>query len=626
MPPTVEGVTLSLRAERLVLSLPELTRRARRRPSTVRPPRVSVPEIGGRFTLKPLRLIAARELLHIASAFRAQARIPVVPTVLKKGPFSIEIPEGTELVIDLGVEDSHIVFDQKRTRGVVEPAIPLPLGLTFRGVNIREDGSVVADVSKLPIDIAWIRFRKLRIPASLDEINALLIRREAAAAVEEDDGEGGLPLDYGRIVVAARDVVPRQGEFALGEAGVVELFEDSLVDVDYREDNVSVRGHLSARADVQGAGFLVRDARVFARASAEIRRPRGQESGVAVEVGCERAAIGEAAITLLDGSLFELRDLEVEGLHVWFRRLGDRNDWKISCQKIKAHLASGVFMLWIGGRAYELHLGETELEGSLTLSNKGHELDFEIQGAVLELAGLQLDLGAADLRFDQLRARATGRLTYNTTDGVDFQGVLSANGELSDGAVWAGPLRAHLLEETRASFNVTHIAGKETLRELAGTGTIELKLASGSIPIARESELGFSRGATGTVAIHVLEISESNRWPRIEAGVQLVTQSDPLVLGESLELPAGRTNVALNRIEVDPEAGTLSLGEIEITMDSDDADAVETEAAAIDENLEETVDLGTDEDDGLGAESSYDKLEIKGVEGELAEAEDGAKA
>ncbi len=593
MPPTAHGVSISLCADRLLFSLPELERRAQHRPSTVRPPRISPPDIGGRFKLRPMRLFALRELIAISWKLRAQARIPLVPTTLKKGPFSIEIPAGTELVIDLGVEDAHIVFDRERTRGVIEPAIPLPLGLSFRGVNIREDGSVVADVSKLPIDMAWIRFRKLRIPASLQEINALLQKREeAAAAAEADDEEkGALPLDYAAMTVAARGLEPRPGELALGEAGTVELLEATRVDVNYAPDFLSVRGHLAARADLSGSGFLVKNARVNCKASAELRRPRGKTKGTVVNVRCERIAADEAAVTLLDGSLFELRNVEFEGVQVEARSVNGMTTFKLSCDAVRGRLESGMLMVWIGDRAHELHFGELDFEGTLSASSGGYEVDLEIHGAVLRMAPLDLDLGAADLEFAEIDARASGRLRITNTDGFDFQGLLSVNGALAEGWLWsAGPLGAHLVEGTEASVNVTRLKAKERLEALAGTGTANLCFASGSIPIAEETHLGFSRGATGTLAIHAFELRSDMRWPRVEAGFQMSAQSDAMVVQGALELPAGRTQVEIARIEVDPR-GSLSLGEIEVTLDSDDQQPEESAAPAIDEALETTVEV-----------------------------------
>lgn len=591
MPPTAHGVSIALRADRLLFSLPELERRAGQRPSTVRPPRISAPDVEGRFKLRPLRLFALRELIAISWKLRAQARIPLVPTTLKKGPFSIEIPAGTELVIDLGVDNAHIVFDRERTRGVIEPAIPLPLGLSFRGVNIREDGSVVADVSKLPIDLAWIRFRKLRIPASLEEINALLQKREEAAAAETDEEEqGGLPLDYAAMTVAARGLEPRPGELALGEAGTVELLEATRVDVDYAPDFLSVRGHLAARADLSGSGFLVKNARVDCKASAELRRPRGKTKGTVVDVRCEKIAADEAAVTLLDGSLFELRNVEFEGVAVEVRSVDGMTTFTLTCDAVRGRLESGMLMVWIGDRAHELHFGEMDFEGKLTVSSAGYEVDLEIHGAVLRMAPLDLDLGAADLEFAEIDARASGRLRITNTEGFDFQGLLSVNANLAEGWLWsAGPLGAHLVEGSEASVNITRLKMRERLEALSGTGTADLCFASGSIPIAEETHLGFSRGANGTLAIHAFDLEPGARWPRVEAGFQMSAQSDAMVVQGALELPAGRTQVEIANIEVDPR-GSLSLGEIEVTLESDDRVTEEPEAAP-DEDLETTVDL-----------------------------------
>lgn len=248
---TVEGAELSLVAQRVEIPLFSAGAPAAEGGSV--PPRVGAPELKGELELRPVRDLALREILSHAESGRATVRLPLPARTFKVGPFSLEIPAGTQAVIELEVERAAIV--RESVRGTLEPPIALPLGISFRGLYLDDAGCIIADIASFPdVNLSKLSERVPRIPGTLDELLSLLFDREERPEGEEAR-EG---FDATGLQVSARDVVPRAEVFHLGDAGDVLVGEDTRLDVDFAEDELSVRGRLDMRrATLHGAGFYV---------------------------------------------------------------------------------------------------------------------------------------------------------------------------------------------------------------------------------------------------------------------------------------------------------------------------------------------------------------------------------
>lgn len=574
---SVRDVQLTLRAGRVDIPLQALKARLPAGPSRLRPPRFDAPTVSGELELRPMREIAVRELLSHARGGTARVHLPLAGATLKKGPFSIEIPDRAAAVIDFVVENGRILRDKDRTRGTIEPDISLPLGLKFRGIYLDDDGSIIADIAKFPnINLSWLNVARLRIPETLDALLKMLFRdpdepepQKRAETAGGDPDRKTLQVQMEGLIVEARGVLPRSEPLVLGELGAVELGPETRLDVDYSRDELSISGQFDVpRADLSGAGFSVAGLRATGRGIVTLQRTEG-ERRMAVGVRAQHAALDSAELELVDGSRVELRDVTMDDVDLQFVRTKHGAHWQFDAGKVRGRVAGGVLMVWIGGRRHPMTIAEMELEGGLRISDRGFEVDMEVSGAHLEIAKLQLPLGIADLEFDQAVASGSGRLQIGTEVGYQFTGQLAVSGELTGGAVDAAPIHVKLVRGTHVAINLEALSIREGLEKLRANGTIDFQLASGSIPVGPNSQMSFSRGASGTIAIAAFELGNDMSWPRLDAAARLTADTDPLVLPGVVKMPQGVATLEIPTIELD-ELGNLALIDATVAI-ADDA-------------------------------------------------------
>jgi len=564
---------MTLQAAHLRLPLQAIKERAPTDTSALRPPRIGPPQVADELELNPIREIALRELLSHASGGTARLYLPLVASKIKKGPFSIEIPAGAEAVIDLVVEDGRILRDKARTRGTIVPEISLPLGLKFRGIFLDDDGSVIADISRFPnIKLSWLNVAALKIPATLEDTVALLIKdKPQAGQAPEPPKEGAsLAAEAKLLRVEARDATPRAEPLSLGDAGYVTLGPETRLDVDYSADGLEIGGHVEVPdAELSGAAFRVTGLRAVGAGSAALHLTEGDRNFV-MEFRCDRASISGGSINLLDGSRLELGESSAEDVEIVLTRARGAAHFHVSSKKFRGKLVGGVLMTWIGRKIHPVALAEMDVEGAVSISDRHFNVDVEVRGASVELHDVMVPLGVAYVEVASLDASGSGRFRAGTASGYSFAGALAVNARLAGGRLVTGPVTARFIEGTHVALNVTNLAGNERLEQLEASGTIELALASGSIPVGPDARLKFSRGAVGTLALHSIALSASDRWPRIEAGARFTAASDALNLEDLVELPPGIMNVELPHITLEAN-GDLGLRDLTMQLSSDDS-------------------------------------------------------
>ncbi len=579
---------MTLQVGAVHIPLQTLLDRLPERESRLRPPRIGAPKLEDEFELKPMRDIAVREMLAHANSGTARVHLPLSPALIKKGPFKIEIPAEAEAIIDLSVVDGRIKRGKEHTKGNIEPDIGLPLGLKVRGIYLDEDdGSIIADIAKFPdINLSWLNVAKLRIPATLDGLLAMLFDRAERAAsasearaktlddelsveTEEEERPPSLAVELGGLRVEARSVTPRDEEVALGPLGALTLGPQTRLDVDYSAEALVVRGTVDINgANLSGAGFSVRGLEALGEGTATLTRT-DEERRLRLEYSCHEASCVGASVRLLDGSRFELGPSRVEDLAIAFERSPDGVHWEISSRKLNGRLAGGTMMMFIAGKAHPIQLAEMDVEGALKLSDRyGFELDAEVKGAHMAMESLALPLGVLDLETSTIEAVATGRLSASRKH-YSFAGSLAISTDMKNGSLLAGPVRAEFLDETNVNLTITRFSGAETLDELEGNGTLELRLASGAVPLGEGAAVTFSHGTTGTLALHAIRLESGATWPTIEAGAQVSAEADPFEIPGVARFRGGTVHAEVPSITMHP-AGDLALADISVSLALDE--------------------------------------------------------
>jgi len=562
--PRVTGLQLSVKIGTLEIPLTE----SEGSESQFRPPRIGPPKVADEFELRPIRDIAVRELVSRANSGTARVHLPLIPTTLKKGPFSIDIPKGSKIVFDVVIEDGRILRDRELTKGAFEPPIKLPLGLKFRGIYLDDDGSVIADIAKFPdIKLSWLNTSELRVPPTLDGLLDLIYAPKESA--EEDDGSDAtsIRIDMAGISVEAHSIEPRDIVLELGPMGQLSTGPGTLLDVEYSSDALTISGPIEiVDAELSGAGFSIRGLRASGSALAAVRKTEDTRS-LRLDFSCDTADISEATVDLLDGSHLHFEESHVEDLEFSLWRIGNEVHWEIAAKKIKGRLTKATVVASIGGKEHPVSIEQADFEGQFEVSDSGYKIDLQFDGAIVRLGEHRLDFGLAHLDVVGSQTLANGRLKIDSQGRFSFDGSIAIDARIGGGELAAGPIHLGLADGTRIQLTVTEVVGDNGLKKLRANGTADLAISSGSIPIGPGGRLSFSQGATGVLALDHIDVDEDRPWPDLLASARLRAQVDPLVLDEVVELPGGEADISVGLIRLD-EAGTLILGDLTVELDS----------------------------------------------------------
>lgn len=555
---SVRGAELRFSASEVEIPLDEVSRRMKGNGTArLERPALSTPRVEGELELKPVRDLALREILSHAESGRATVRLPLPARSFKVGPFSAEIQDGTEAVIELCVHGATILREQ--THGTLDPPIALPLGLSFRGLYLDESGAIIADIAGFPdINLSKLIDRVPYIPGTLEELLSVIFDGER--------GEGSSSgLDLSGLRVEARDVVPRAEVFHLGNAGELLVGPETRLDVDFARDELSLRGRVEiVDATLEGAGFQVRGLSGTGTLSWSLSGLSG-ERAMRLDAHCFQAHIEGARLSLRDGTTVELGPADVESAKVELLRKDGQLPFRVELGRVRGALEHALVLARVGAELVPVEVGSAEVEGSASLSERHLEANLDVSGVEVEVPGVHLDLGIAALDVRDVRARAEGRVKAGTDYGFAFSGHLEASALVTGGSASLGSLEAHLAEESRATLVLREIAaGPEGLDVLVGSGEVRLQLASGSLPLGPEARVSFSRGARGTLTLAEIERQPGRRWPLLRGGLHVEAESDPVDIASMVRLPSGRA--ALDAALSLDEGGRLLLQGLDMRL------------------------------------------------------------
>lgn len=535
----IHGAELSFFAERIDIPLSALADTVRAVGSNEALDSLSIeaPKVSDELEIAAVRELALKEILHHAESGRARVRLKLPARNFRVGPLSFELREGTEAIIDLDVR--HAEIRRETTRGTIEPPIALPLGMTFRGLYLSDEGDVLADIAGFPdLNLSQLTTKVPRIPATLDELLALLFDDR----VETGDEPAFDPND---LVVEARDVVPRAEAFSLGDAGMLVLGPETRLDVDYATSGLSVRGRVQLLdAHLRGNGFALEG---LAGEGTLTWRLDGLHAAAAMhlDVTCFEARAGHASVTLKDGSHVELGPSSLGRSSLELSRASDGFRFHARLGDLEASLVTGAVMTRIGQRPARVELRPTLLRGTASLSQHHFEGDLLLDGAEVFARDVVLAAGVGELRTSLVHASASGQLKVGTDFGVAFTGELLARADVESGAARLQELEARLDRGSDAELRITQLAASEDgLDAVVASGNLRVRLSSGQVPLGPKGALRFSSGAAGTLTFDAVELHPGRRWPRIRGRVHVEAESDPTVLGSGLvALPRGLATV-----------------------------------------------------------------------------------
>lgn len=564
----LRGAELSFFAERVDIPLARIgASMATGGGAKLERPEIGTPRVSDELEIGAVRELALKEILRHADSGRARVRLKLPARSFRVGPLSIELREGTEAIIDLEVKHAQIL--RETTKGTLEPPISLPLGMTFRGLYLSDDGDVIADIANFPdVNLSQLTSRVPRIPATLDDVLALVFEERPPAR----DDDAASSFDASGLFVEARDVVPRAEAFHLGDAGEIVLGPDTRLDVDFSAEGLAVRGRVQVLdAHVRGVGFAVFGLAATGTVSWQLEG-LAKDGDMRLDATCFEARATRASLALRDGSRVELGPSSIGRSTVELVRTAGGMRFTARGEDLHGALESGAVVARIGDRPTTVALGPTSLRGELSVSQSHVEADLVLDGAEATCRDLQLHLGLADVAASLVTARATGQLKAGTDFGVAFSGELAVHADVQSGFAHLGELHARLEPGSDADLRITEIAASEDgLDAIVANGGLRLRFHSGQLPLGRTSAVRFSSGAAGTLSLDSVELRPGQRWPHIRGRGHVEAGSDPALLyGELVQLPKGRAAVD-GGFSVD-ENGHLTLLGLSMVLKSVDED------------------------------------------------------
>jgi|GEM_PF-1648867 len=663
MSTTLKGASLAFEAGRVDVQLPQLLEAFE--PQTtesagpgLKVPSIAVPEVSDDdIPLDALGELALKEILSHARSGTAQVRLPLLPVTFKKGPFSFTLPDDAVVVIDLVVEEGHIIKDA--TKGRIEPPLQLPLGVKVQGVYLDDDGSLIAALSGfVDLNLSFLALSGLKVPPTLKEVidralgdeDTRVFKRDDVDSVDEtasgpkdidatppalpDDGDNdsdndndndndsdalppaaaegsdtadvvvgsgddaapaspaaeapegeddATPIDLQRLSVEARDVLAHLTPLTLGDAGRLVPGEGTRFDVDFSLKRIRVHGAVELQdGEVHAGGFAASGLNgkgVVDWVLHDVTSP----SGMSLDFACERGRFDRARVELKNGSHVELEDVSIRDaqLHVkWSVAEDGGHDVVVDVKSgdAQGRLTSGEVHAGIGGQDLVATVTPCSAQGSLhvvhdskTPSRSMFHVDVEVEDAGARIDRLHTPLGIAVFDLQNLQARGRGRFRAATDMGFAFSGVVGVEGEVFDGTLDLGPVHAHIVEGSRAQFSVRDVAASATgLEALVAHGQLDVRLASGSLPLSDAIAVQFSRGAAGRVVFdEVTYLPDVGAWPVLQGSGNMMARADPIELPGLLSLPSGNAHIQLGRFSVSPQ-GELVLEQLRTWLSSSD--------------------------------------------------------
>ncbi|MFZ9888397.1 MAG: hypothetical protein ACO3JL_12920, partial [Myxococcota bacterium] len=544
----IRGAEVRLRADEIRVSLEQLRGRLPDEglPALERPTIVP-PKLHDEFALGQVRRLALRELLRHADSGRARVRVPLPPKSLRVGPLSVELKEGTEAIIDLEVKGAQIL--RGATKGMLEPPIELPLGMSFRGLYVNEHGEIIGDIAGFPdLNLSQLSARVPRIPATLDEVLELLPEQEGNGATMPEGNGAQMALR-----VEARDVVPRAEPFSLGEAGEVVFGPDTRLDVDFTPDGLTVRGRVEVLdATLLGVGFSLVGLAMRGTFAAQLQG-LAAESDLQLDVTCFEATVQQANLALRDGAKVQAGPVTLGKSSVsLLRQRGDLR-FLVETDCFEGALVHASLAARVGKDNASVEVHPTTVRGRLRLTEVLREGDLEFTGARLQTGEVRVPLGLAQLDVCEAHAEATGRVRFGTDFGVAFTGSLALEATLGICSLQLGSLNGRLAPGGRGALRISQLAASvDGLEALQGEGELDLLLETGQVPLGSGMQVRFSSGATGRLILERVEQHPGERWPWVHARGFVEAMSDPTWWGDGLlGLPAGLGRVE-GAISIDP--------------------------------------------------------------------------
>jgi len=584
---SLDGVELSLRIGSVRVPLEPLTREPptaakgagtapQAKGAELRAPRIEAPEFAKTFQLQPMQKIALQELLQKARSADVKIILPLPRQVVGSGVAKLDLTSGHDAIISLHVEDRIILRDE--TRGTIQPAVDLPLGVAFNGLYLSDDGDVKAELDNF-VDINLSRWSKRvpQIPRRIDELLSMIFDRPK----RDDDEKSKSKLDLSELRVEARHVEPRaEAVLDLGPMGRAGFGPETLLDIDWSREKLSIRGRAHvADGHVEGKGFAASKINGQCQIEVTMTGPKGArhlevtvhdldlhvDSGIVVTPNGSRIVLGEARVD--DG------DIEVS--------ISPEHGVEVSAHLAHIHglVDGGVISFKIADEATTLKISPTRIDGGIQVDGRRIALDIGVDAGQLTIDRTEAHLGLVDLDLTEVVAGGKGHLTGATDAGFLFTGALETRANAAGTRFHLEGASGELAPGSRARLVVRELfVAPDGLQSLEADGAVAIRLHSGRVPLGSAAALEFVDGAEGKATLRSLEVARGRPWPIVDVGIEVIAGSAPFTLGQLVDLPSGHAVVSAD-VSLDGE-GVLSVADAAVTLAIDDDLGIARDAAS----------------------------------------------